>query len=48
MDKKFFKQALLNLVQNSMNAIQDNGIIEIEAYKSRYYLFINIIDRFII
>jgi two-component system, sporulation sensor kinase E len=45
LDEKYFKQALLNLIQNSISAIKENGIIEIESYQQQNYVFINIIDN---
>ena len=45
LDEKYFKQALLNLIKNSIASIKENGIIEIEAYQKQNYLFLNIIDN---
>jgi two-component system, sporulation sensor kinase E len=45
LDEKYFKQALLNLIQNSISAIRENGIIELEAFKEQNYVYINIIDN---
>ncbi|OHD09678.1 MAG: hypothetical protein A2Y34_15850 [Spirochaetes bacterium GWC1_27_15] len=44
-DERYFKQALLNLIQNSISAITENGVIEIEAYREKNYCFISIIDN---
>ncbi len=45
LDEKYFKQALLNLINNSLSAIINNGIIEIEAFQEQNYVYINIIDN---
>ncbi len=45
LDEKYFKQALLNLVKNSISAIKENGIIEIKAYQENNYVYLNIIDN---
>ena len=45
LDEKYFKQAMLNIIQNSIAAITDNGVIEIEAYQEQNYVNINIIDN---
>jgi two-component system, sporulation sensor kinase E len=45
LDEKIFRQALLNLVQNSISAIKEDGIIEIESYQKQNYVYINFIDN---
>jgi signal transduction histidine kinase len=45
LDEKYFKQALLNIIQNSIAAIKENGVIELEAYTEQNYVNINIIDN---
>jgi len=45
LDEKYFKQALLNLIKNSVQAIKENGEIIIKSYKKNNYVFINIIDN---
>jgi signal transduction histidine kinase len=45
LDEKYFKQALLNLINNSISSIENNGIIEIEAFQKQNYAYINIIDN---
>ncbi len=50
-DEKLFKQALLNLIQNSISAIKnrenkdEEGIIEIDAYSQNNYVIIEITDN---
>lgn len=47
-DEKLFRQALLNLIQNSIAAIKSNdlpGKIEIDAYSENNYVIIEIIDN---
>ena len=45
LDDKYFRQALLNLVKNSISSIKENGRIIIEAYQDNNYAIINIIDN---
>lgn len=49
-DEKLFRQALLNLIQNSISAIKskednNNGKIEIDAYSQNNYVIIEISDN---
>lgn len=45
LDEKYFRQALLNLIKNSVQAIKENGEITVKSYKKNNYVFINIIDN---
>lgn len=45
LDEKYFKQALLNLIKNSVQSINENGEITIKSFKKNNYVFINIIDN---
>jgi len=45
LDEKYFRQALLNLIKNSVQAIKVNGEITVKSYKKNNYVFINIIDN---
>ena len=49
LDENHLKQALLNLIQNSIHSIKDRGnedaFIEIESFQEKNYVFINIIDN---
>ncbi|HOV15058.1 MAG TPA: ATP-binding protein, partial [Spirochaetota bacterium] len=49
LDENHLKQALLNLLQNSIHSIKekgrDDGFIEIESYQEKNYVFINIVDN---
>jgi signal transduction histidine kinase len=45
LDEKLFRQAILNLIKNSIAAISNNGIIEINAYQNNNYVYIDIIDN---
>lgn len=46
LDENVFKQALLNLIQNSIAAIsEDDGVITIEAVQKESYVYINIKDN---
>jgi two-component system, sporulation sensor kinase E len=49
LDARYFKQALLNLIKNSIAAIKEDGKedgrIEIEAFEKQNYVIINIIDN---
>ena len=44
LDEKYFRQALLNLVKNSISSMNGKGEIKIEAFQKQNYVFINIID----
>lgn len=47
-DKKLFKQALLNLVENSLNSIDSHnkkGFIQVEAFAKKNYVYINLLDN---
>lgn len=44
-DEKYFKQALINLINNSLVAIKKNGLIKIEAFQKQNYVILNIIDN---
>lgn len=45
LDEKYFKQALLNLIKNSIESIKKDGIIKIEAFQEKNYVIINVIDN---
>lgn len=49
LDENHMRQALLNLIQNSIHAIKNininHGFIEIESYQEKNYVYINIIDN---
>lgn len=45
LDERYFKQALLNLVKNSVEAIKNDGVIKIKGYKKNNYVYISIIDN---
>lgn len=44
-DEKSFKQAVLNLIQNSLAVLDETGIIKIEASTEKNYVIIHIVDN---
>ncbi len=45
LDAKYFKQALLNLIKNSLYAMPDGGILKIETGQSGDTVFVKVIDN---
>ncbi len=45
LDENMFKQAFINLIQNSIASIEDRGTIEISAYTNREFIVFDIKDN---
>lgn len=44
-DSDLIKQSLMNIIQNAIDAVGENGIVELKYYKSDYNLIIEISDN---